>query len=624
MITSSSSSTYTGGETQRFGDLLTRFFDAILNSLFDLRPQVATIRLYLLIFLFIMSGFVISTLYYPLSVWVGHIQDILGYLLNPNYVPLYPGNPFQNMIYYAFDALTDPHVLQYLPIFLAPFFIALQTAANYLTDVFELEDPGIARHFVSAVALTGSNQVMRITQGNVLESHNDLPIRRIGGPGRVLVDMDSAALFEKPDGTPHVIGPTGKEAGGKASLDGFERFRQSIDLRNQTIELRDTEGRSATVLGRSSDGIPITASDVCFVFTVHRNGQTPSTDLPYPFDKDAIEKLVYKATSQVRPDLPNPSRFEPSWTGGMVGLVRSRLGAFMNDHRLIEYLASFGQPEVDRLNLGEAGTVESLKGLANPTESDLPEARKLQVRPPFIPRDQIKFDLFGPFAADFTKAQSDRGVELYWIGTGTWMVPTEIVPETKIIPPQFIEAWTTSHENLQKAGDLASGYYEKEATVQKFVSLIQEIPVSRHTSATTKVERDTLMIQLLDAYRSQLIQDAEFLKARGQAVPEIIIRAITCISKVIGEDWGWGGATLPDEPENGSPSGEPSPYGEESDRERSEGALYNELVLLLGGDESVANGLIEFEQKQFPKENRRKWIERARDRLLRDRRAFTP
>lgn len=625
MITPSPSSTYPGGQRQRFRDLLSRLIDAVLNSLFDLRPQIASIRLYLIIFLFLLSGFVLSLVYYPLNVWVMHVQDIFGYLLNPDYIPFYPGNPIENLIYYATTAFTDPRILQYLPIFLAPFFIAIQTAANYLADVFELEDPGVAREFVRAVALTGSNRTMRIIRGDVFEEHKKKPIHLIGGPGRVLVDMDSAALFEEPDGTPRVIGPTGKEPGGKASLDGFERFRQAIDLRNQTIELRDSDGKSAWVLGRSLDGIPVTAADVCFVFTVHRNGEVPTENTPFPFDRDAIEKLVYKAVSQVRPDLPNPSKFEPSWTGGMASLVRSKLAGFMNDHKLTEYLASFGQPEVDRLNQGEAGTVDALKALANPEEKDLPEARKLQVRPPFIARDQIKFDLFGPFAADFTKAQTDRGVELYWIGTGTWMVPTEIVPETRVVPPQYIEAWGISHENLVKAGDISSGYYEKEATVQKFASLIQEVPLAKHLSATTKAERDTVMILLLDSYRSQLIQAAEFMKAKGQAVPEVIIRAIKCISRVIGEDWGWAGPTAPDEPQNGGPSaGQPTAFGAEEDRERSEDALYNELALLVGGENAVADRLIEQQEKLFPKESRRKWIERARDKLLHDRGAFTP
>ena len=304
----------------------------------------------------------------------------------------------------------------------------------------------------------------------------------------------------------------------------------------------------------------------------------------------------------------------------MVALVRGRLGGYMNDHNLAEYLASFGQTEVDRLNQGEGETVDAIQALANPADADLPEARRLQVQPPFIPRDQIKFDLFSPFAADFSRAQIERGVELFWIGLGTWRVPTEISPETKIVPPQHIEAWKISRENLGKSNGISSGYFEKEATVQKFVTLIQEVPVARHVNANTKTERDCLMILLLDTYRSQLIQAAEFMKAKGQAVPEVIIRAIKCLSKVLGEDWGWGGAVAPDEPDHNGPSSNGIPTSsEEADRERSEGAWYTDLVLLLGGDDAGAERLIELERKNFPKESRRQLIQRAVQRLLRDR-----
>ena len=111
-----------------------------------------------------------------------------------------------------------------------------------------------------------------------------------------MVDIDSVALFEKPDGTPRVIGPTGKEPNGKAMLTGFERFRQAIDLRDHYIELRHNNKTSA-VKSRSRDGIPVTATDVQFMFSVYRDKQEPDDNNPYPFSQKAIEQLVYKATS---------------------------------------------------------------------------------------------------------------------------------------------------------------------------------------------------------------------------------------------------------------------------------------------------------------------------------------
>ncbi len=631
-------------ERRRFNELFGRLIDAILNRLFDLRPQVATFRLWSIILLFLFSGFVISLFYYPLPVWLGHIQDIFGYLLNPDYIPNFPGDPFYNLASYAYTAFTDPRVLQYLPIFLAPFFIALHAAANYLADVFELDDPRVARHFVQAVALTGSNESIRISNGVVLEEDKNSPVYLIGGPGRVLVNMNSAALFERPDGTPRVIPADANPANRRVRLDGFERFRQAVDLRPHLIELRDEDGRSAEIRGRSLDGIPISATDVCFQFTVFRNGQFPNPGNPYPFLQDAVQGLVYGATSMVRPDLPTPSKFEPNWPANMVGLVRGRLGGFMNDHSLVEYLASIGLPEVDRYNARADQLTDAVEELTHSTDTDMP-AVETKNKPPFTPRDEIKFELFNLFATDFVNTQRDRGVELYWVGIGTWRAPIEIFPTTGTVPEHHIEAWKLSRENLKKQQKIDRGIYRAEAIVQEFSTLIQEIPVAKPLSASTPDESIAAMKELLNAYRLQLIQAVEFMRAKRRSVPQIIVQAVDCLNDVLSESW-----QRPDniDPDNNCPpsygfeskptrtsqpglpspglptSGAPSTIDEAPDRQRSEESLFTELVILVQGDTDVANRLIEQQQRLFPKESRGKWIERARDKLLHDRGAFTP
>ena len=631
-------------ERRRFNELFSRLIDAILNRLFDLRPQVATFRLWAIILLFLFSGFVISLFYYPLPVWLGHIQDIFGYLLNPDYIPNFAGNPFTNLWNYAITAFTDPRVLQYLPIFLAPFFIALQAAANYLADVFEMDDPRVARHFVQAVALSGSDESIRISNGVVLEEDKNSPVYLIGGPGIVLVNMNSAALFERPDGTPRVTPSDANPASRRVRLDGFERFRQAVDLRPHLIELRDEDGRSSEIRGRSQDGIPISATDVCFQFTVFRGGHFPHPGNPHPFLQDAVQGLVYGATSTVRPDLPTPSKFEPNWPGNMVGLVRGRLGGFMNDHRLVEYLASIGLPEIDRYNERANELTGAVEELTQSNDTDIPAAETIN-KPPFIPREEIKFDLFNLFATNFTNIQIERGVELYWVGIGTWRAPIEIFPETGTVPAQHIEAWRLSRENLRKQQRIDRGIFRAEAIVQEFSTLIQEIPVAKPLSSSTPDESTAAMKELLNAYRLQLIQAVEFMRAKRRSVPQIIVQAVDCLNDVLDESW-----QRPDDidPENNCPPSygfesrpprtsltglpspgiptpfAPSPIEESPERQRNEEHLYTELVILVQGDTDVANRLIEQQERLFPKENRRKWIERARDKLLHDRGAFTP
>lgn len=515
-------------EQRIFVELFIRLRDALINRIFDLRPKAASGRLQYLIFLFFLSGFLISLIYYPLELWAAYIRDIFAYLLNPAIAASYPGNPFQNFLNFFVRAFTDPRIFQYLPIFLAPFFIALQTAANYLADIFELEDVTVARQFVSAVALTGSNETIRITQGDISDEHRTSPTYLIGGPGKVTVDIDSVALFEEPDGTTRVIGPTGTEPGGKARLDGFERFRQAIDLRDHFITLRDDDGKSGAVKGRSLDGIPITATDVRFMFSVHRDGQKPNTLTPYPFSKKAIEQLIYRATSRVTPDLTNPSTFEFNWVNNMVSLIRGRLGGFMNDHKLTDYLASTGMPELERVNKQES-EIDAEKKLLEPSmEEEPPKAKEVKSPPEFTHRPQIK-NLFSQFAEEFSKSQYERGVELHWIGVGTWKTPLEVVPEN------HMEAWKISRENLNNGSDASAERWRNEASLQQMMALIQDVPIGAYQKVMEQQSENMKILRsVLIDYQKQLIGAKEFILAKGDNVPKEIQDAINNINRAIG------------------------------------------------------------------------------------------
>jgi hypothetical protein len=528
-------------EARLFKESFTRLIDAFLNRMFDLRPEKAVRRMWYLIILMFASGFLISLYYYPLNLWMQHIQDIIYYFLYPAYAAEYIGDPFTNIFIFGIRVFTDAHVLQYLPVFLAAFFIALQSAAIYLADVFELDDVSIARSFIWEVALTGSDETMRITQGDILAEHRTSSNYLIGGPGRVVVDLDSVALFEKPDGTPRIIGPTGKEPGGKATLDGFERFRQALDLRDHFIELRDQDEKSFAVHSRSLDGIPITATDVRFMFSVHRDGQKPTPDNPYPFSRRAVKQMVYKATSRVTPDLTNPSTFEFSWVNNMISLIRGRLGGFMNEHKLTEYLASIGMPEYERVKQREEKISEEAQKLALSSKDDLPKGKDIKPPPEFTPRYEIK-NLFSQFAEEFSESARERGVELHWIGLGTWKAPTEIIPETKVVPEKHLDAWRISRENLAKGNDGAMENYKNEAILQEMMALIQDVPITAYQTATAKYDHNNAIRDILVAYRQQLMNAAEFLQAKGEPIPQIIIKAIEFIYELLGyKGWHWVG-----------------------------------------------------------------------------------
>jgi len=564
-------------EGNLFRELFIRLGNALLNRMFDLKPESAARRLQNLTFLLFFSWFLISLRFYPLPQWAQHLQELFLFVFNPNfYAQTYGGNGLTKFVFFAMGALTDPRVFQYFPIFLASFFIALQSAAIYLADVFELEDVGVARQFVWGVALSGSKQIIRIAQGDVLDVHRETPTFLIGGPGLVVVDLDSVALFEKSNGMPHVIGP------GAAILDGFERFRQAVDIRDHYVDLRDQDPKSQSVKSRSRDGIPITATDVRLMFSIYRGeGARPSAALPYPFSKEAVAQIIYKSSSRVTPDLPNPSTYEFSWINNMVGLIRANLGGFMNQHNLTVYLASTGMPEFEKAKQREEAIAKQVQQLTQGTEEP-PEAKEVMPPPKFTPRYEIT-NLFTQFAEDFTKRARNRGVELHWIGVGTWKTHIDIIPE------KHLEAWKLSQENAKNSNPFVIKFAEEDAIIHKMESLIKSVPFEayREIMGTAKQSRksmrreafkpkeisetmDDLMLDedeaegvdsmlkiialseimkerathspehreamrmLLLEYRKQFIEAIEFMKAKKEAVPSNIEEAVKHINGVLG------------------------------------------------------------------------------------------
>jgi len=521
-------------EQKLFNELFDRLINAFLNRIFDLRPEKAARRVRYLVVLFLASGFLISLRFYPLSQWAGYIRDMFSYLLNPVFAASYIGSPFINFINFSVHVFTDPRIFQYFPILLAPFFIALQCAALYLADIFELEHVSVARSFIWAVALSGSEETIRVSQGEISEENRQSPTYLIGGPGKVIVDLDSVAMFEKPDGTPHIIGPTVKEPRSRATLDGFERFRQAIDIRDHYVDLRDQDSKSESVKSRSLDGIPVEATDVRLMFSIYRDGKKPDLEHPYPFSEKAIEQLVYKATSKVTHGKSNPSTFEFSWVNNMIGLIRGKLSGFMSEYKLTSYLASIGKPELEKFERREEMIGEQVQKLTQlEPEEDFLFSKQPKSLPEFQSRSKIK-DLFSRFAEEFTKRAQSSGVELHWIGVGTWKVPVEIVPETKIVSEEHLEAWKISNDNLYRENPVVLDKIQKEAIIQKMIALIQDVPLTGYQKATdAENEQKMAMRTLLQDYRQQLLEAAEFMRAKGEAVPPNVEEAITHINNTL-------------------------------------------------------------------------------------------
>lgn len=454
--------------------------------------------------------------------------------------PLVLGPELIRNLLYPIRALFAADVFRHILIGAFAFWVAYRIAAVYLDDIFELKDIPLAGRFIRQTAFATKYDLIEIKDAKVAPEHRQSPIVRIGGPGMVRVYLENAALFEKIDGTPRVIRPTvrvrgtGEQAkarrkgllarllrrpgrrpaarrgGGRISssdsveiIEGFERLRRVIDLRDQVVELN--------IFGRTRDGIRVEAKDVRLVFSVYRDGRVPTLDHPYPFQDEAIRNLVYDQPPQ-------------NWTETMKGLIHRELGDFIAKHTLNEFLAAINPQDVEEQrqeNISLQEKADELTGNAGGLPDKTSEQVNLEA-PSFVPRPTIT-GLFYGFAADFTKQARRRGVELRWIGVGSWVTPDDI------IPTRHQMAWKITCENLVRGSQLSLNELREESRLLELVKLVKEVPVKAFRELRSKDgDPRAIMRQLAEAYRGKLRAALDLYAREGQGNSEVAYR-LRCV-----------------------------------------------------------------------------------------------
>jgi hypothetical protein len=464
-------------------------FSHLIGSLVVTTPRGAAFRRYTLIFV---GG----------TAWA-----FLAYSHHP-YVP----NSYLMLSFleYPFRALFAPDVFKHVLVASLVFWLAYRAAAIYLDDIFELKNVRIAEKFIRQSAFASQYDVIEIKEGEVAPKDQKSPIFLIGGPGKVRVYLENAAIFERIDGMPHVIEPTTQKSGGNKSnekpeddswlarsqgllgtlirveeeeevsvkdgsrfLESFERLRQVIDLRDQVQEM--------SVEGRTRDGIPIQAKNLRIIFSVYRDGKEATLSKPYPFSQDSVETLVYGLG-------------RTHWTNAMASQIRRELGAFIARHTLSEFLAAVGQPELEQATEFQAEMMmeaDRLVGINGSYEI------KVENPPPFVPRPGIS-DLFYDFD-NFVTRTRERGVELRWIGLGTWTFPSEIIPE------RHLQAWRISYENLARGSEAAYKSIAELSQAEQLAGIVRETPIGIHNEQEESgIPRKLQMANIIISYRTKL------------------------------------------------------------------------------------------------------------------------
>jgi hypothetical protein len=438
--------------------------------------------------------------------------------------PYQPGvDRFRSLIEYPFQALFAADVFRHIIIGTLAFWAAYRFAAVYLDDIFELKNIEIAKRFVRQAVFASRYNLIEIRGGAVAEQYSQSPVVRVGGPGNVRVYLENVALFEKISGEPQVVAPTVQLLGNQPltgaiaprggwrnrwrfrdwlrlpldaerrlptdsvqPLEGFERLRAVIDLRDQVEKM--------TVLGRTRDGITVRAEDVRVVFSVYREDQQPTLAHPYPFDRDAIKSLVY--------NLPTDN-----WRVAFTSLINQELSEFIAQHTLGEFLAVVNVPELDQRLQENARLQREADRRAG---VDLPVLVEPQPPPPFEPRTDLTrlfYDL-----EKFQEQARQRGVELRWIGVGTWVTPDEIIPE------RHQSAWRITNENLARGSEPALNSLFDESRLGELTLLVYDVPLNLFRTLAPQANLTTreAMISLVNGYRAKLRSALDLYERDGK------------------------------------------------------------------------------------------------------------
>ncbi|MFH2104482.1 MAG: hypothetical protein ABIJ39_14135 [Chloroflexota bacterium] len=441
---------------------------------------------------------------------------------------------YGDLVIFFVRALVTPIVLRQLIIVLGPFALASYLASVYLQDIFELEKNKIARRFIMQAALASRYSKIHLREGNVAKKELESPIIQIGGPGYVQVELDSAALFEKADGTPRVIGPTLKEPSNFAVLDGFERLREVIDL-------RDIKTDPVERVGRSKDGIPVRAKDVRLIHSVARGGQKPTLEHPHPFVEEAILNLGYQQTARVAPQQKkNTSRNEywkqnhKRWISSLPGLINGSLGNFIAEHSISEFLANISKTELESLYQLEEENRNTSENIA-PHENGLSSNNREEVPPAFTPRPKIT-GLFFDFASGFPHRAENKGGHLEWIGLGTWSTPAS----AQLISEHHLEAWRISRDNYARGHKQTLQQLRLDAALHEKQKLLQELITGTiNKTLEPNMPHEEIVRQSLLAYRDR-ISRAYQLYIRDKRVdasapdpPKKLVAALRILNKLL-------------------------------------------------------------------------------------------
>ncbi len=496
-------------------DQVQNLLERLVSRALRLDQTTSTIRGFFVVTAYIATLLLYTAVRHP----IGQIGNALLGLLVPAVVPR-DMSQVQYLLFALGNTFFSLDVLLMAAALGVPFFLALEFAALYQSDIYEIANNSVSRRFILQAAFAiPKYQTLEIKEEKLTAEQRKLPFIQIGGPGIVKPNPEFAVIFERLDGNPHFIraGMSKKDR----TLQGFERLRRIIDVRDHTFHYDK-------IIGRTKDGIKIEIQDVNLLFSIWRQSGNTSLSNPYPAHLRDLYWLTYQQAGE-------------HWTSAMTELVEEHLLRFIQNHTIGEILSAVGEPEIRR-QVELESTVQRL-AYGQPLRRPLrfiysPEMPQPLPPPAFIPRPQLS-NFFKSFTQEFPLAARQRGLRLEWINVGTWNTTHPILLD------QHIEAWRLTSENLTRSSQRVMNEIRNQTRLQTYQRIIQQdILFSIAQLAQQGYQLDQIYYEIVRFFEIQISKIIAEMTSQGQPVPARLLSARQCIHTALENYLASSGATF--------------------------------------------------------------------------------
>jgi hypothetical protein len=176
--------------------------------------------------------------------------------------------------------------------------------------------------------------------------------------------------------------------------------------------------------------------------------------------------------------------------------IRGALLDFFAQHPLNEFLAMIQEPELKKSQEQELELMQESQRLAGFDDPVAPPPVERVDGIEYVSRPQLT-DLFYNRAEESALA---RGVQIDWVGVGTWDFLAQL------IPARHQEAWRITHDNLMKNNPAAFNGLRWQHKINETLRLIQMVPIGtfKQVMNVPNIQVDDAIRALILAYYTQM------------------------------------------------------------------------------------------------------------------------